>query len=135
MSALSGSDPATGILEVHISQNGDAVTLALAGEFDLASVDIVKQRFAEAMDGGSSRIVVDLRELSFIDSSGISFLLSAVKGDGGERLHFIPSASATVQRIFSVTGVTELFGGGTAARQAGSKQQPRQPDGELRGRR
>lgn len=104
-------DPARGILEARVSQDGDSVTLALAGELDLATADTVREKLAKARDDGASRVVVDLRELTFIDSTGIWLLLSAVKEDEEGRLSFIPSKSAAVQRVFAVTGVAELFGG------------------------
>lgn len=106
MPALSNVGP----FEVHVSREGDTVTLDLDGELDLASIDFVREQLAEAMRDGSSRVVMDLRNLTFIDSTGISLLLRAVK-DNGARLSFIPSRSSSVQRIFSVTGVAAVFGG------------------------
>jgi len=104
------SNTASGILEARVSQDGDGTTLTLAGELDLATADIVREKLAEARGHGASRVVVDLRRLTFIDSTGIWLLLSAVKEEEG-RLSFIPSESAAVQRVFAVTGVADLFGG------------------------
>lgn len=105
------SDSNVGIFEAHVGHDGTATTLALAGEFDLAEVDLVRAKFAEACGDGSSRVVIDLRELTFIDSTGISFLLSVAKGDEEGRLSFVPCDAPAVQRVFAITGVTDLFGG------------------------
>jgi anti-sigma B factor antagonist len=105
------SEAGRGILEVSLSRDGEAATIALAGELDLATVDMVRDKLAEVEDDGTSRVVIDLRKLTFIDSTGIWLLLSAAKEDEEGRLSFIPSESVAVQRVFAVTGVADLFGG------------------------
>jgi len=105
------SNTARGLLEARVSRDGDGATLTLAGELDLATADMVREKLAEARGDGASRVVVDLRRLTFIDSTGIWLLLSAVKEDDDGRLSFIPSESVAVQRVFAVTGVADLFGG------------------------
>lgn len=100
-----------GALEAHVSHGGPTATLALAGELDLTGIDAVRERLAEAMEGEPARIVIDLSELTFIDSTGISFLLLAVKEDDEGRLSFVACKAPAVRRVFAVTGVAELFGG------------------------
>src|SRR5690349_3663415 len=78
-----------GVLEARLSFEEETVTLALAGELDLAGVDAARERLAEAIAAGPARVVIDLSELTFIDSTGISFLLSAVKQDEEGRLSFV----------------------------------------------
>lgn len=106
------SDSNVGILEARVRHDGTTTTLALTGEFDLAEIDLVRAKFAEACGNGSSRVVIDLRELTFIDSTGISFLLSATKEDEGGRLSFVACDAPAVRRVFAITGVADLFGGG-----------------------
>jgi anti-anti-sigma factor len=110
-----GSDPKPGILETHVRHDGDTATLTLNGEFDLATIEGVREKLAEACSDASSRVVIDLRRMTFIDSTGISFLLSAVKADKEGRLSFIASDAPAVQRVFAITGVTGLFGGASEA--------------------
>lgn len=105
------SSPAPEIFEAHIAREGETSTLVLEGEFDLSAVDVVRAKFAEACGEAPSRIVIDLSELTFIDSTGISFLLAAAKEDEGNRLSFIASSAPAVQRVFAITGVGGLFGG------------------------
>jgi len=100
-----------GILEARLCREGETVTLALAGELDLAGVDAARERLAEAIESGPARVVIDLSELTFIDSTGISFLLSAVKQDEEGRLSFVACEASAVRRVFAITGVAELFGG------------------------
>jgi len=103
------SEP-VGILEARLSHDGDTVTLAFLGELDLAGVGVARKRFAEAIATEPARVVIDLSELTFIDSTGISFLLSAVKQNDSGRLRFVACKAPAVRRVFAITGVAELFG-------------------------
>ena len=100
-----------GIFATHVSRKGETAMLALKGEFDLAAVELVRAKLDEAYSGEPSRVVIDLSELTFIDSTGISFLLSAVKADEEGRLSFIPCSALGVQRVLAITGVAGVFGG------------------------
>jgi anti-sigma B factor antagonist len=90
-------------------RGGDWV-IAPAGELDIATADNLSDRISQATARWTRwRIVVDLAELSFMDSCGLRVLLSAARAarnDGG-RLQLLPGPLA-VQRLFAVTG-TELL--------------------------
>ena len=49
----------------------------LAGEFDLASVDLVQHEIEKALGSDVASVVVDLTQLDFIDSSGLNVLVQA----------------------------------------------------------
>jgi anti-sigma B factor antagonist len=110
------------MLQADFVRDGESSTLALAGELDLSVIDIARERLAEARQGEPSQVVVDLSGLTFIHSTGIAFLVAAVKEDGEKRLSFIPCQAYAVQRVLSVTGVAELLDGAeSAARETLSK--------------
>ena len=100
-----------GTLEVRVARDGDTATVALIGEFDLATLREARAGLEEAGKDGARRIVVDLRELSFIDSTGIAFLIAARRDDPDDRLSFVPSESPAVRRVLGITGVDHLLGG------------------------
>jgi anti-anti-sigma factor len=84
--------------------------LALSGELDLSNADRFSDELARAEDGASppSRIVLDLSELEFIDSTGIALLVSALsRNEGDVRISFIPSDSPAVTRVLELTGLAE----------------------------
>jgi anti-sigma B factor antagonist len=103
-----------GLLEVRVDYDDSGSTIALIGEFDLAGIDVVRDSFIEVGSNGADSIVIDLRELTFIDSSGIAFLLAEAKADEERRLSFIASPAPSVQRVLTLTGVSEVFGGAEA---------------------
>ena len=59
------------------------VVLALSGELDLGTAGTVRQRLAELRDAGRA-VLLDLDELTFMDSTGIRLVLSACE-DAAER--------------------------------------------------
>src|SRR5215217_6776793 len=63
-------------LSVEISHTGRGVVLALEGELDLAGAATL-ERELDGLDEGP--VVVDLRELAFIDSSGLRALVLAAR--------------------------------------------------------
>jgi anti-sigma B factor antagonist len=98
-------------LEIETEREGDSITIALFGEIDLATVEqlVLAIRRAEETDVG--RIVLDLSELSFLDSTGLSALLeaNARSRQNGNRLTFIPSKHEAVTRVLALTDTTEIF--------------------------
>lgn len=57
----------------------DTLTLHLEGRFDAASAASFRTRFNQEVGLGLKRVLVDLREVSFIDSSGLSALVNSFK--------------------------------------------------------
>ncbi|MGN6168815.1 MAG: STAS domain-containing protein [Solirubrobacteraceae bacterium] len=53
----------------------EPTVIASEGEIDAASVEEFRRALSEAARGGADRLVVDLSDVSFIDSSGLSALL------------------------------------------------------------
>jgi anti-sigma B factor antagonist len=88
---------------------GDAYVIVLSGEIDIATAPELQAALL-ARDGTHSLVIVDLTDVSFIDSTGLSALIVGVKHlrkHGGElRLAGLQPQS---QRVFEVTGLTEVF--------------------------
>jgi len=84
--------------------------VALRGEVDLFTAHELKQVFAEAIRAGRIRIIVDLAETTFLDSSALSVLMIALK-----RLRSRHGALAIVNpnenltKIFKMTALDQTF--------------------------
>jgi anti-anti-sigma factor len=90
------------------------VTLVLAGELDLASTDKVDRALRKTLAGDTQQLLIDLRDVEFIDSSGLRLLLS-VRSDakrGGYQL-MLRAPRSEARRIFVVTGTRGLFDWGS----------------------
>ena len=98
---------ADGTLVVRTSKGDEAHTIALCGELDLANAETAETALEESLASGNL-VVVDMRELEFIDSTGIALLVSALgQGEAEQRVRFIPSASPAVTRVLELTGLAE----------------------------
>jgi anti-anti-sigma factor len=96
-----------GTLSIRVDEEGPSCVIALRGELDLANAGILEAELETAM-ATEAEVVIDMRELEFIDSSGIALLIGAMGQDGGSpRLSFVPSEFAAVTRVLELTGVTE----------------------------
>ncbi len=78
------------------------------GELDLAAAPIVDGRLRELADDGSPALVVDLREVTFMDSSGLRLILAWDARAHGDGVEFaLIRGSDSVQRVFELTRVAE----------------------------
>ena len=97
----------SGLLSLESLLDGDTRTLRLSGELDLASAGILEEALEEAL-AGKGRIVLDLRQLTFIDSTGIAILINTIElAKQGRDIRFLASTAAAVTRVLALTGVQE----------------------------
>jgi anti-sigma B factor antagonist len=77
-----------------------------SGELDLATVDRVERALRELRDAGVRDVVLDLRGLTFMDSTGLSLTLrwTVAAEQDGLSFSLIPGA-APIQRVFELAGI------------------------------
>jgi anti-sigma B factor antagonist len=63
-------------LVVTRHQSGDADVLALGGELDIATADTLRTEFAALRDTLLPTLVVDLNDVTFMDSTGVGMLVA-----------------------------------------------------------
>ena len=92
-------------LSIRRSHEDGVERLVPVGELDLATAPILERAFDLVFDDGDVRmIVVDLAELSFMDSSGLHLLLRMTEAcRAGDRLRVVNSSPAVV-RLLDVSG-------------------------------
>ena len=96
------------VFETDARRMGDVVVVSLTGELDMATAPAVQEAVERAQ--GEGPIAVDLRELTFIDSTGIRALLDiyAAGQDGHSAVSFIRGPKR-VQRVLQLAGVEQLL--------------------------
>lgn len=82
--------------------------LAVSGELDLASSPVLEDALERAHESDCSLVILDLRELEFMDSTGLSVLVKAQQRahESGRRFGLV-KGGAQVQRLLSLTGIAE----------------------------
>jgi anti-sigma B factor antagonist len=84
----------------------DAVRVCPSGELDLATVDVLREQVEELIAAGFKRLVLDLSELTFFDSTGIHLVLELVQGSRSDGWQIaVVDGTAPVRRAFEVTGL------------------------------
>src|SRR4051812_12215682 len=91
-------------LRVTTEQQDDRITISLAGELDIASAPRIEEALRAAEEEGPAVLVLDLRRLEFMDSTGLRTILGADARarEAGRRLVVI-QGDENIQRVFEVT--------------------------------
>ena len=91
---------------VEVRNEGRAAILTLHGEFDLASVPEFERELAGA--AASELLVVDLKQLDFIDSTGLGALVKAhQQAQEAGREFALVKGGGQVERLLGLTGLTD----------------------------
>jgi anti-sigma B factor antagonist len=84
--------------------------VAVRGEIDLRTAPELKAALSESIESGHSRIVVDLTDTTFLDSTALGVLIGAVKRlrsrDG--RLTIV-NVDDNIAKTFEITGLDQIF--------------------------
>ena len=98
------------VFEFETQERGDTAVVRVSGELDLAAVEPIQFELDRLCSNGRSSLTVDLRELDFVDSTGLHLLLR-LRGTCEQRgigLQLVPGPPA-VQRLFRLTGTDVQF--------------------------
>jgi anti-sigma B factor antagonist len=103
--------PAT--FSVRSEHRGDVVWLHAEGELDLASGPLLEQALGAAEALHPATIVLDFRDLTFIDSTGLHIIVRAHTRatENGRELTVVNTADP-VRKVFEVSGVDRLLEAG-----------------------
>jgi anti-anti-sigma factor len=91
--------------EVRVEPHRETILVRVAGELDVATAPELNDRFGELLDVGFGRVVLDLRDTTFLDSSGLHCILRMDRKsrDAGATFELVPGPPV-VQRVFGLTG-------------------------------
>lgn len=86
------------------------VVIALEGEVDLANAPAFQEELTNRIDSGARRVVVDLQETTFFDSTALRVLLAGNRELGARNGRLlVVCAEPRIRKIFTVTGLDEVF--------------------------
>ena len=98
----------TGNLLIDVSSKGERVVLRLDGELDLASVPTLEHAVEGAPLEHATEIVLDLRGLEFIDSTGLrALLLQEERSTERGQAFALVRGPEQVQRLMNLTHLDE----------------------------
>jgi anti-sigma B factor antagonist len=95
---------------LRVSADGSVTILVLGGRFDVSSAPSVAERLAQAVESARPRIVVNLAEVEFLDSTALAILVQSMKRSrqhkGDVRLCCLRQP---VRMIFELTRLDRAF--------------------------
>jgi anti-sigma B factor antagonist len=90
-------------LRVDVESDADVARVEFDGELDLATVGIAEEAMQRTNE--AETLVLDLRNLTFLDSSGLRLILMCAERESPRV--FVVRGSAQVSRVFELTGAGE----------------------------
>lgn len=95
---------------VDVEPARDVVRVCPRGEVDLGTVGLLREQIEELTATGFLRVLLDLRGVTFIDSTGLRLVLQLYRRSRAEGWDLrIIEGPAEVQRVFDVTGLRPLL--------------------------
>jgi len=93
-------------IEVVGADKGKIACVRLAGEVDLSNADEFEAAISSPETAACAGTLLDLRELDFMDSSGLRVVLSHAQ-NGGERFATLVEDGSAVASLFEMVGVLD----------------------------
>ena len=88
----------------------DCAVLQISGEVDVYTAPQLRERVIQLLGRGARHIIADLREVEFLDSTGLGALVGSLKRlreqDGSLKL---VTAADKILTIFRLTGLVHVF--------------------------
>ena len=105
MAELEAESGSRALVERVADEDGEPV-VRISGELDLSNVDEMRRVTRSDCRRIPARLIFELGELQFMDSSAITVFLQAAARVGRVELR---NAGATVRRIVEATGLTDIL--------------------------
>lgn len=98
------------LFEIAESSETGVPVLSIRGEIDVSTAPALRDRLLSVAQSGNTRAVVDLREVTFLDSTALGVLVSALKrfrsADGDLRLVV---TGRSIVKVLEITGLVDVF--------------------------
>ena len=99
------------VCQIELAIDGDASVLAVSGQLDITCGDRFIGCLREVRDAEPATLVVDLSDVTFIDSTGLSMLLKAdaLARQNDFELYVVRSDAQIVRAVMEATGVERFL--------------------------
>lgn len=97
-------------MEILTQAQGDVTVLTLQGKLDAVTAPAFEQKVRALVDGGVTRLVVDLAGLDYISSAGLRGLLllnKMLKAKAGRAC--LAGVQGNVRSVFEMSGFSSIF--------------------------
>lgn len=103
------NEPAV-VLDLEVVAADGQVVVSPRGEIDIASAPLLSERLDAVIPAANERLVIDLSETTFLDSTALAVLVQAYKRLGDTGAEFVLRApSKRVGKVLAITGLDRLM--------------------------
>jgi anti-sigma B factor antagonist len=109
---VEGGDETAGVREdpiAGVERTNGAVVVNLAGELDLYNANAVRDALLACCDEEPERLIVDLSEVKFIDSTALGVLIEARSRLPNKRAFFLAAPGLETRRALEISGLDRHF--------------------------
>ena len=96
-------------METLVENVGDVQVLHLRGRLDLAASPDFSALLQKMISGGTTKIVLDCRDLKYVSSSGLGAFIAGGKSLGSAGKLVFTALSPHVNGLFEMSGLSTLF--------------------------
>ena len=97
-------------LRIEVANTTSPTTVVLTGELDIATAPRLREALIAISNGGETKVVVDMTNLTFMDSTGLAALVGPLKrfrSMNGEIV--LRSPTKGVRKVLEISGLTRVF--------------------------
>ncbi|HTG68591.1 MAG TPA: STAS domain-containing protein [Candidatus Udaeobacter sp.] len=102
--------------QVVLEETQEQFVLYVSGELDLSVVPQMRAALVPVMNRTDKALILNLKQLKYIDSTGIGIIVSLLKlRDELKAPFFVREIPSAIQRLFDLTGISRYLTEGTEA--------------------
>lgn len=109
---MDGPRGRAGGLEISVEQPSDGVVVvAPSGELDMSNAEVLEEAIEQARRTATTNLILDLRGLSFMDSSGLRLLLDTWNKSqlADRRMSVCVAKTGLVRRVLEISGCDTIL--------------------------
>jgi anti-sigma B factor antagonist len=95
---------------VGVEERGEGVIVRLAGELDLYNAHVVRETLFDVAGSGPQRLIVDLSEVLFVDSTALGVLIETRSRLANRRSFLLVGPGLETRRALEISGLDRHFG-------------------------
>jgi len=97
-------------VEISVEEKNGISIFRMVGDVDINTSPELKTSFDEVISGAGLKVILNLKNVDYVDSSGLATMVEILKGlrNGNGRLK-LTNLSAKVKGLFEITKLTQLF--------------------------
>jgi len=96
-------------MEIKQSRNGEVNIFEFVGNLDTATSPEAEKAIMDCIDGGETKLVLNLGQTAYISSSGLRIMLATAKKLKNNGVLRICNLNTTVKEVFEISGFISIL--------------------------